>query len=279
MTSIDEMNFFDKYRGVVKNILEQRNNTNPAEKFLGDAYNLVDTLKISEQSFVAVVYDKFAKRLCVMKQRDLNSLPIYRTLKTLDNPHIPKIYRLFERDEKLIVVEEHVDGQTLEDFLLYRPNDFDEALAENILFQLCDCLAAVHAQKIIHRDIKPTNIMLTEKNFVKLVDFGIARIFKPARSADTEILGTRDYAPPEQFGLFNFGQTDPRSDIFSLGVTMKNLLGDDCSDRLKKILDKCTALEPARRFQSVEELRDELNGGKIFRHAKKFLGDVWQTLK
>ena len=65
-----------------------------------------------------------------MKQRALNSRPIYQMLKELDEPHVPKIYRLFEREGKLIVVEEHIDGQTLEEFLIYRT--VDEALAEKI---------------------------------------------------------------------------------------------------------------------------------------------------
>lgn len=237
------------------------------EKYLGDTYELVDTLKSSEQSFVATVYDKRAKRLCVMKRREPNCLPIYKLLKDLNSPHVPKIYRLFEREGKLIVVEEHIDGQTLEEFLIYRT--VNEALAEKILLQLCDALKELHAKKIIHRDLKPSNIMLTEKNFVKLTDFGIARIFKPESSADTELMGTRGYAPPEQFGLFDFGQTDRRSDIYALGVTIKILLGEGYGGRLKKILEKCTALEPAQRFQSVEELRAAVLSRKKFSFARK----------
>ena len=225
------------------------------ERYLGDTYELVDTLKNSERSFVAVVYDKRAKRLCTMKRRDLHSMPIYQTLKELDNPHVPQIYRLFERDGKLIIVEEHIDGQTLEELLIYRPDELNEPLAEKILLQLCECLNVLHAKNIIHRDLKPSNIMLTEKNIVKLIDFGIARIFKAGNSSDTELLGTRGYAPPEQFGLFDFGQTDSRSDIYALGITIKNLLGENYNGRLKKFLDKCTALEPSQRFQSAEELR------------------------
>ena len=240
---------------------------NSFERYLSDTYELVDTLKNSEQSFVATVYDKRARRLCVMKRREPNCLPIYKLLKDLDSPHVPKIYRLFEREGKLIVVEEHIDGQTLEEFLIYRT--VDETLAEKILLQLCDALKELHAKKIIHRDLKPSNIMLTEKNFVKLIDLGIARIFKPESSSDTELMGTRGYAPPEQFGLFDFGQTDRRSDIYALGVTIKNLLGEDYDGRLKKILDKCTALEPAQRFQSVEELRAAVLRRKKFLFARK----------
>lgn len=239
------------------------------ERYLGDTYELVDTLKNSAQGFVAAVYDKRARRLCTMKQRALKSLPIYQTLQGLNNPHVPQIYRLFERDEKLIVVEEYIDGQTLEEILLYRPNALDEAAAEKILLQLCDALAAIHAQNIICRDLKPSNIMLTEKFFVKLTDFGIARIFKPDTAADTETLGTKGYAPPEQYGLFDLGQSDPRSDIYALGVTLKELLGKDYGGRLKKILDKCTAQDPARRFQSADELRDAVTRSKIFGRVKK----------
>ena len=240
---------------------------NPVEQYLSDTYDLVDTLKNSEQGFVATVYDKRAKRLCVMKRREKNCLPIYQTLKELNLPHVPQIYRLFEREEKLIVVEEHVDGQTLEEFLIYR--QVDETLAEKILLQLCECLTVLHEKNIIHRDLKPSNIMLTEKIFVKLIDFGIARIFKPESTADTEFMGTRGYAPPEQFGLFDYGQTDKRSDIYALGVTIKNLLGENYDGRLKKILDKCTALEPAQRFQSVEEIRAAVHRRKKFLFARK----------
>lgn len=239
------------------------------ERYLGDTYEIVDIFKNSAQGFVAAVYDKRAKRLCVMKQRELNSLPIYQMLKTLDSPNIPKIYRLFERDGKLIVIEEHIDGQTLEEILIYQ--EPEEELAEKILIQLCDCLAVLHEKNIIHRDLKPSNIMLTEKNIVKLIDFGIARIFKPENSADTELLGTRGYAPPEQFGLFDFGQTDRRSDIYALGITFKEMLGENYNGQLKKILDKCTALEPAQRYQSVKEVRDAIIGRKNFQHVKNFL--------
>ena len=240
---------------------------NSLERYLGDTYELVDTLKNSEQGFVVVVYDKRAKRLCTMKQRELKCLPIYQTLKALDNPHVPQIYRLFERNGKLIVVEEHIDGQTLEELLIYQ--QVDETLAEKILLQMCECLSVLHKKNIIHRDLKPSNIMLKEKSFVKLIDFGIARIFKPERTADTELMGTRGYAPPEQFGLFDFGQTDRRSDIYALGITLKNLLGRGYDGWLKKILDKCTAIEPSQRFQSAEELRAAVSHRKKFWFARK----------
>ena len=196
-------------------------------KFLGDTYDLVDLIKDTEKDFVALVYDKHSKRLCAMKQRDLHSAELYKLLQICNNPHIPQIYRMFERDGKLIIIEEHIDGQSLEELLDYQSSIFNEKFALNILLQLCDCLEPLHQANIINRDIKPSNIMLTKDNSVKLIDFGIARIFKPDSLADTEFLGTRGYAAPEQFGLFDIGQSDPRTDIHALGVTIKELLGKD----------------------------------------------------
>ena len=223
-------------------------------KFLGDTYDLVDLIKDTDKDFVALVYDKHSKRLCAMKQRDLHSADLYKLLQVCNNPHIPQIYRMFERDGKLIVIEEHIDGQSLEELLDYQSFIFSEKFALNILLQLCECLEPLHQLNIINRDIKPSNIMLTKDNSVKLIDFGIARIFKPDSLADTEFLGTRGYAAPEQFGLFDVGQSDPRTDIHALGVTVKELLGKDYNGWLNEILERCTDLNPARRYQSIPDL-------------------------
>ena len=240
------------------------------KKYLGDTFELVEVLKNSEQNFIATVYDKHAKRLCVMKQRALTSRPIYQILKELNEPHIPKIYRLIELDGKLIVVEEHIDGLTLEDTAIYQTETFDENFATRILLSLCDCLEVIHAKNIVHRDIKPSNIMLAGEQ-IKMIDFGIARIFKPDSRADTELLGTRGYAPPEQFGLFDLGQTDSRSDIYALGVTIKNLLGEDYRGKLSGILNRCTSPDPLQRFQSAAELRRAVINNQKFYRANKFL--------
>lgn len=226
----------------------------PFENFFAATYEIVDTIKSSGKNFIAVVYDKSAGHLCVMKRRELRSMELYRILKACDNPHLPQIYRLFEQDGGLVVIEEHIDGQTLEEMLIHQPTALDEPFVLDILDQLCDCLIALHEKNIIHRDIKPSNIMIDRNKVVKLIDFGIARIFKPDSAADTEFLGTRGYAAPEQFGLFDLGQTDARTDIHALAVTVKQLLGADYRGRILPVLDRGTSLNPDDRYQSVVEL-------------------------
>lgn len=114
---------------------------------------------------------------------------------------------------------------------------------------------------IIHRDIKPTNIMVSNDDVVYLVDFNISREYDENQSVDTVIMGTQGYASPEQCG---FAQTDCRSDIYSIGMLMKNILmvdeyPDKETKRLKRIIDKCTSIDPGKRYKNIEKLEQALN--------------------
>ena len=229
---------------------------NPLKNF----YETIDALKDDK---IFLVYDKIAKQICVLKERNLKTADIYKKLKKINSPCVPEIFRVVEFDGKIFVVEEFIEGQTLAEILIYK--NFDEKFVADILKKLCDGLKILHKEKIIHRDLKPSNIMLTKNNSVKLIDFSISRIEKENSETDTDFLGTRGYAPPEQFG---FGQTDSRSDIFSLGKTFQKILGENYRGYLKKILQKCTELDPAKRYQTVEEISVDIDK-KFFRHKLK----------
>ena len=229
-------------------------------------YDTVDILKDGKNGKISLVYDKIGKQFYIMKERNLKTAEIYSRLKEIKSPFLPEIYHAMEFDGKFFVVEEFIQGNSLYEILIHN-NGLDEKKASEILKQLCNALKILHAQKIIHRDIKPSNIMLTKSGYVKLIDFSISRIAKENKATDTDFLGTREYAPPEQYG---FGQTDSRSDIYSLGITIQKVLGDNYDGYLKKILSKCTELNPANRYQSVEEILIDIDK-KYFRHKiKKF---------
>ena len=236
---------------------------------LGGLYEPVDKLQGIGEDDGWLIYDKIGRRTCVLKKRELASKELYEKLREMENPHLPELYRLMEQEGYLWVIEEHIEGSNLSDRLTYEGGAMEEELAVHVLEGLCRCLAPLHRRGIIHRDIKPANIMLDKSGQVKLVDFGIARQVKEDGEADTEFLGTKGYAPPEQYG---FGQTDARSDIYSLGVTMQRLLGKEYRGFLQPVLSKCTALDPVNRYGSVEEILAELDSRQGGRNSLKKAG-------
>ena len=143
-------------------------------------------------------------------------------LQMLNHANLPKVIDAFTEGGKHYLVMEFVPGQTLQVMLEKRSQPFSEGEVISWAVQLCDVLGYLHNQnpKIIFRDIKPSNIMLTPQGQIKLIDFGIVRFFKPWKARDTIALGTPGYAAPEAAA----GQTDERSDIYSLCVTLHQLL-------------------------------------------------------
>lgn len=144
-------------------------------------------------------------------------------LVSLEHPHIVRVFDFFPAGNKYYLVMDFVDGASLEDLLTQRGQAFGEPEVLTWLYQLCDALRYLHSRTppIIFRDLKPGNIMVERSGAIKLVDFGIARRFRPGQRTDTMQLGTPGYAPPEQHGQ---GQTDARADIYALGVTAHRLL-------------------------------------------------------
>ena len=193
------------------------------------------------------------QRLVILKRIALTGLP-YRMLKGKDYPLIPRILHCIEDGDETVVVEEYVQGESLLD-RIGRKAYLSERETESVLLQLCEGLDEIHAQGIIHRDIKPSNLILQRGCIIRLIDFDAARTVKEHSGEDTMHLGTRGYAPPEQFG---YGQTDARSDIYSIGITMRKVLPQEYCGYLVKIFAKCTEIDPDRRYRNLQELRRAL---------------------
>ncbi len=144
-------------------------------------------------------------------------------LVALGHPNLPDVSDFLEEDGKAYLVMEFIDGQTIEKVQEDTGGPLNETLVMGWALQLCDVLDYLHTQPqpIVFRDLKPSNIMLTRLNQIKLIDFGIARIFKSSSARDTDMLGSHGYAPLEQYGR---GQSDARTDIYALGATLYDLL-------------------------------------------------------
>ncbi|MBR0103172.1 MAG: serine/threonine protein kinase [Selenomonadaceae bacterium] len=214
-------------------------------EFLKFRYEKLKLLKRSKRGEVWLAQTRQSGDLVIIKRVRAVGLP-YDLLRRSEFTLPAKIFYCVEDSEETVIVEEFIQGEHL--------HRLSEPQARQILLQMCDGLKELHEQKIIHRDIKPSNMILQGER-IRLIDFDAARLYKDGKEEDTHLLGTKGYAPPEQYGQ---GQTDPRSDIYSLGVTFKELLGTNCGGRLKDILDKCTAYYPDDRFQDVDELKDAL---------------------
>jgi WD40 repeat protein len=143
-------------------------------------------------------------------------------LSPLRHPGLPRLRETFTDAEHWYLVMDFITGETLERFLADRPHpSFAEAM--QIGLQLCAVLEYLHSREpaIIFRDLKPSNIMRTPQGHIFLIDFGIARAFRPGQARDTMPFGSPGYAAPEQYGK---KQTTPQADIYSLGAVLHHLL-------------------------------------------------------
>ena len=217
--------------------------------YIETAFLKIRLLKSSDKGEVWLASEK-SGRLVIRKRIAWTGLP-YAMLKEKGYPLIPRILHCIEEDGETLVVEEYVQGESLLD-RIGRKAYLSEREAGNILLQLCDGLAPIHAQGIVHRDIKPSNLILQSGCIIRLIDFDAARTVKEHSGEDTMHLGTKGYAPPEQFG---YGQTDARSDIYSIGITLRESMPEGYGGYLAKVFARCTEIDPDRRYRNVQELR------------------------
>ena len=196
-------------------------------------------------------------------------------LATLEHANLPKVIDYFSQGGKHYLIMQYLEGDDLGKLLRRAKKPFTEEQVVSWAIQVATVLYYLHCQKppIIFRDIKPSNIII-HGGQVKLIDFGIARHFNPAKKGDTLRIGSPGYSPPEQYS----GQTDQRSDIYSLGITMYHLLtlqdpsktqtpfqlpplkiyNKNVSSRLISVIEKCIQIEQGKRFNSALELKKEL---------------------
>ncbi|MBQ4111148.1 MAG: serine/threonine protein kinase [Clostridia bacterium] len=224
-----------------------------------EALTEIKILKQNERQKLILVEDSNGKKYL---KREINEdkREIYKPLSKINNPSIPKIFYV-DFNGKTLVIEEFIEGKTLSAIL--EQNKLTHKQIRSIAKQLLNALYELHSSNIIHRDIKPDNIMLTDTNRVVLIDYDIARIYRKELRKDTEILGTFGYAPIEQFGMM---PTDFKTDIYAFGVTLKIMLEySKIRWYLYKIADKCSKIDPSLRYKNVKEIKKAITFNTIKR--------------
>lgn len=207
-----------------------------------------------------------------------SSLKVFRReaniLATLSHPATPQIYDFFDQNDRAYLVMEYINGSDLE-LLINKTKELPMDKIIEWAIDLCDVLSYLHNQPepIIFRDMKPANVMIDHLGKVRLIDFGIAKVF--VSGVKNTMIGTEGYSAPEQYK----GDVTPLSDIYSLGATLHHAItrkdprleppfsfaerpireyNDKAPKALADIIEKALAFEPKDRFQSCLEMKEAL---------------------
>ena len=217
---------------------------------------------ISGRQDMSIVLDESGNKY-VKKHLKTYDKTVYEYLVKHPISNMPLIKEIYESDNCLIVIEEFVQRVTLEQLLVAKNFETNEAIS--IALKLCHIVKELHelSPSIIHRDIKPSNIMISEDNEVVLLDVNAAKWMDENESQDTKLLGSMYYAAPEQFG-YGFSASSTRTDIYALGVLLNVLVTGKLPKKEKaqgaiwSIIERCIKLNPDERY-SDEELIEALN--------------------
>ncbi len=205
----------------------------------------------------------------------------------LNHPNVATIYSIEDSSEGLFIAMEYIEGKTVKEIVEKEPPSIKKVL--EIAIQVCEGLASAHKKEIIHRDIKSDNIMVTREGQVKIMDFGLAKLKGATKLTQAgSTLGTVAYMSPEQA---SGEEVDQRSDIFSFGVVLYELLtgklpfggehhaaiiysilneepqpiaryNNKVSTKLEEIISKVLAKDREERYQHIDDLLADLRREK-----------------
>ncbi|MEA5571307.1 serine/threonine-protein kinase [Calothrix sp. UHCC 0171] len=246
----------------------------------GKTYLAEDTDKLDEKCVIKQFAPQVQETAALQKATELFEEEAKRLQQLGEHPQIPTLLAYFQEDSRLYLVQQFIDGQNLLKEL-QQQGTFSEGKIRDLLQDLLNILQVVHQQKVIHRDIKPDNIIQRGDGKIVLIDFGASKqLTKTVMTAKGTTIGTFGYAPLEQM---QDGKVYPASDLYSLGATCFHLLSgihpwqlwksqgygwvrnwrqhlqQAVSEELGQILDKLLQEEYQQRYQSVGEVLQDLN--------------------
>lgn len=226
-----------------------------------------DTIGYLKGPDIALVKDVETGTVAVRKKLRAELLGVYERLKSVEQANLPRVYETEEYEGECFAYYEYIEGETLEDIV--HEGTYTIAQAEEWMEQLCAAMGALHAMQpcVVHRDIKPENIIISNGGVLKLIDLGAARLFKDGKLCDTEQIGTRGYAAPEQYG---FNQSDARTDIYAAGTVLHVLMArfGEGAKAYNAVAARCTQLEPQNRYQSAKAMKTALRMAKYKKHIQ-----------
>ena len=207
-------------------------------------------LHVFEDKGQTLYMNEATDTLCILKKHRHGDVRIFEFLKNNSNIHTPAVYDYFPEDDGIAVIEEYIEGVTLDEYLVAH-RDRKERIG--LIKQLLDAVEYCHNAKppIINRDLKLSNIMVTKDGTLKLIDFDASKLYKPGSPRDTELLGTHGNAAPEQYG---FSQSDKRTDIYAIGLLIDQIM----PGRYRKAVKCATSMDPRFRFQDIRSFRNAL---------------------
>lgn len=223
-----------------------------AEKYKLSLYESVQVIKQTDDAIIERVHNTLENKEYLKISYHSDKRRIFEALSKINSVNIPSIKEIFWTDDT-IVIEELIQGNTLNSLLEVKILSKREIYS--IASQLIDAMEVLHSVGIVHRDIKPGNIIITDSLRVVLIDYGIAKIYIPNQDKDTSLYGTEGYAAPEQYG---FSQSDYRSDYYAFGITIRELSQKGKCKDFDSIIEKCREFDPNNRPNSITEIRSLL---------------------
>lgn len=230
--------------------------TDETAKYRLSVYQSRELIRETPNCRIEKVFSTLNEKTYIMRTYPEDKRELFRALKKIENEHIPQIIEIIFH-ENTTVIEQYIQGRKLSGIL--ENDQITTKRAHKLARQIFEAVNALHYVSIIHRDIKPDNILVDESNAIWLIDFGIARLYDKTARHDTQHFGTIGYAPPEQFG---FSQSDFRSDLYAAGVTIEEMgkaAGCSTNSAIMKAAKRCREFDPNRRYASANAVLREIN--------------------
>lgn len=203
------------------------------------------------------IHNETGKPILLLETKIRND-DVFRKLNNIDSKgYLPQIYAVVSDDDALYILQEYVEGISAVEC-----ENHTQSQIIQYAIDVCRALQILHSLGIVHRDVKPGNVVIKPDDHACLIDLSIAKVYDEIKNADTINLGTVGYAAPEQYG---FMQSRPETDIYAFGIMLNVMLTGTHplkaipKGKVGRIIKKCTALNIEERYPVVNEIIYDLN--------------------